>query len=73
LKPYLYTKKQIERIFFLWRMDVKPPTKGKRVVVCFPKNGEYDFSQAEIEWLESPKSTYGERLYQLTFSKSDIR
>ena len=72
MTSYLYTKQQTIQVLNGWGVDMQPPKKGKEVVVSFaPSNA---FVMAKVEWLETPKSTYDERLYRITlYTKAECR
>ena len=64
---YLYTKQQVMVLLSRWNVKASAPTKNKPL--CFSIKGAD--CQAKIEWLDKPKSTYGQRLYKLTFTDND--
>lgn len=65
----LYTKDQMLKVIYAWRVAAELPRKGQQIVVTFPQTDQYQFGQATLSINDGPPATYGGKLYKVVYSK----
>ncbi len=61
-----FLKDQAQRLLDSWKVTEPLPSKNKKLVVAFPRDGKHECSRIDV-YLSAHKSTYGKPLYLFEF------